>query len=348
MGKGLSWALTIIGVLLLAAGLVLMLAIVPGMKKMPADTDTTRDYEGTMVVLLNPADFTFQKMLPITLQRHFAVTETDGDAALVKEEKTMMTGSTPLQQVVTNYALDRVTMLATDQFPEAWASSEGFALREGVVLSWPFDTEQKDYTGWSDDYMSTVPLTFAEEATHERSGMKLYKFTSASDPKPIVAETVAAMGLPTELPKAQVQQLLGQIDLSALPGDMLTQLFAKLPDPVPLQYLYGYDGTYWIDPPTGIIVDVEKTERRSVTLSPDVLPQALLSLLPEDALNALRVPVSDFKYTATDASVEAAKADAEDGASKLQLYGTTLPWIGIIAGAVLLVIGLVLMRRKTA
>ena len=154
MGKGLSWALTIIGVLLLAAGLVLMLAIVPGMKKMPADTDTTRDYEGTMVALLNPADFTFQKMLPITLTRHFAVTETDGDLALVKEEKTMMTGSTPLQQVVTHYAVDRVTMLASADYPEDWATSEGFIPREGIVLSWPMDTEQKDYTGWSDDYMS--------------------------------------------------------------------------------------------------------------------------------------------------------------------------------------------------
>ena len=348
MGKGLSWALTIIGVLLLAAGLVLMLAIVPGMKKMPADTDTTRDYEGTMVVLLNPADFTFQKMLPITLQRHFAVTETDGDLALVKEEKTMMSGTTPLQQVVTHYAVDRTTMLATDQYPEDWATSEGFLPREGIVLSWPMDTEQKDYTGWSDDYMSTVPLTFAEEATHERSGMTLYKFTSSSDPKPIVPEMVAAMGLPTELPKAQVQQLLGQIDLSALPGDMLTQLFAMLPDPVPLGYYYGYDGTYWIDPATGIIVDVEKAEKRSVSLSPDLLEGTPLALLPEDQMAGLRVPVSDFKYTATDASVEAAKADAEDGASKLQLYGTTLPWIGIVAGAVLLVIGLVLMRRKAA
>ena len=348
MGKGLSWALTIIGVLLLAAGLVLMLAIVPGMKKMPADTDTTRDYEGTMVVLLNPADFTFQKMLPITLQRHFAVTETDGDLALVKEEKTMMTGTTPLQQVVTHYAVDRTTMLATDQYPEDWATSEGFLPREGIVLSWPMDTEQKDYTGWSDDYMSTVPLTFAEEATHERSGMTLYKFTSSSDPKPIVPEMVAAMGLPTELPKAQVQQLLGQIDLSALPGDMLTQLFAMLPDPVPLGYYYGYDGTYWIDPVTGIIVDVEKAEKRSVSLSPDLLEGTPLALLPEEQMAGLRVPVSDFKYTATDASVVEAKADAEDAGSKLQLYGTTLPWIGIVAGAVLLVIGLVLMRRKAA
>jgi hypothetical protein len=348
MGKGLGWTLTIIGVLLLAAGLVLMLAIVPGMKQLPADTDTTRDYEGTMVALLNPADFTFQKMLPITLQRHFAVTETDGDLALVEEEKTMTSGGQPLQQTVTNYAVDRTTMLATADYPEAWASSEGFVPREGIVLSWPMDTEQKDYEGWSDDYMSTVPLTFAEETTHERSGMTLYKFTSAGDPKPIVPETVAAMGLPTELPKAQVTELLGQLDLSALPGDLLQQLLAKLPDPVPLGYYYAYEGTYWIDPATGIIVDTEKTERRSVTLSPDLLEGTPLALLPVEQQGLLRVPVMDFKYTATDASVQEAKTDAEDASGKLQLYGTTLPWIGIAAGAVLLVLGLIVLRRKTA
>jgi Porin PorA len=348
MGKGLGWVLTIIGILLVAAGLVLMLAIVPGMKKLPADTDTTRDYQGTMTVMLNPSDFTFIKMAPIALQRHFKVTETDGDLALVEEQKTMTSNGSPLQQVVTNYAIDRTTMEATKDYPEAWASSQGLVPREGIVLSWPIGTEQKDYTGWSDDYMSTVPLKFVEEVTYERSGTKLYKFTSSSDPKPIVDETVTAMGLPTSLPKATVQQLLGSLDTSALPGDLLTQLFAKLPDPVPLQYLYSYEGTYWVDPASGIIVDTEKHETRSVTVSPDALPQALLALLPAEAQGALRLPVMDFKYTATDASVQAAKADADDAGSKLQLYGTTLPWIGIVAGAALLVVGIILLRRKTA
>jgi len=49
----------------------------------------------------------------------------------------MMAGGTPIQQMVANYAIDRSTMMATDQYPEAWASSEGFAPREGIVLSWP-------------------------------------------------------------------------------------------------------------------------------------------------------------------------------------------------------------------
>jgi len=50
----------------------------------------------------------------------------------------------PLRQVVTNYAVDRTTMLATKDYPERWASNEGFVPREGIVLSWPLDTESTD------------------------------------------------------------------------------------------------------------------------------------------------------------------------------------------------------------
>lgn len=73
-----------------------------------------------------------------------------------------------------------------------------------------------------------------------------------------------------------------------------------------------------------------------------------LALLPGDQPAALRLPVIDYTYTATDASVEEARTDAEDAAGKLQLYGMILAIVGIALGAVLLVLGIVGMRRKTA
>ena len=345
-GKGLGWVLAIVGVVLVAAGLVVMLAAVPGMKKLPADIDTTRNYEGTMATVVNPQTFETKSDLPITLERHFAVVATDGDSALVKEERTMMSGGQPLQQVVNHYAIDRTTMMWSDEYPDEWAQNEGFWPRDGIVLGWPLDTEQKDYTGWSDDYMSTVPLTFVEEAEHERSGMTLYKFTSASDPQPINEQMVKGMGLPAELPKAQLALLLGQADFGPAVGKLLPTLLEQLPDPVPLGYYYDYEGTYWVDPATGIIVDTEKRETRAVGLSPDAVEGMALALLPEDQMAALHVPIMDFSYTATDASVEEAKSDAEDAAGKLQLFGTTLPIVGIVVGAVLLVLGLVMIVRK--
>ena len=345
-GKGLGWLLAIVGVVLVAAGLVVMLIIVPGMKQLPADTDTTRTYEGTMTTMLDPTTFKTMTDLPIELERRFFVAETTDGIALVTEERAMTSGGQPLQQGVNNYSVDRVTMEWSNDYPEAWAENEGFWPREGYVIGWPMDTEQKDYVGWSDDYMSTVPLTFVEETTHERSGMTLYKFASASEPQPIADQMVQGMGLPTELPKEQLALLLGGVDLGPAGATILPGLLAALPDTVPLAYYYDYEGTYWVDPTTGVIVDTEKRETRTVGLLPAVLEGTPLELLPADQLAALLVPIMDYTYAATDVAVEEAKTDAEDAAGMLQLYGMTLPIIGIIAGAVLLILGIALIARK--
>ena len=156
------------------------------------------------------------------------------------------------------------------------------------------------------------------------------------------------MGLPSELPKEQLALLLGRADLSAAVKADAAGPGRAASRHGPAGYYYDYEGNYWVDPATGIIVDTQKRETRTVGLDPDVLAGTPLAMLPEDQLAALRLPVIDFTYTATDASVEEAKADAEDGAGKLQLYGVILPIVGIALGAVLLVLGIVGMRRKTA
>lgn len=346
-GRGLWWTVAAIGVLLVVGGLVLMLAIVPGMKKMPADTDVTRTYEGTMPVQLNPQTFEFMHDLPIEIKRHFSVVKTSGNLALVKEEKTMTSGGQPLQQVVSDYSVDRSTMLWSDGYPADWADSDGFFKRAGLVLGWPIGTEKKDYTGWSDDYRATVPLKFDSEVTHDRSGLKTYLFTSASGPKPIAAEEVAALGLPTELPKAQLEAMVGQANLSPLVMKMMPQLMKSIPgDTVPLSYTYAYEGKYWIDPTTGVMIDTEKHELRKVGIADEVLAKTPLALLPEDQKDAARVAVSDFSYKTTDASVQDAKKDAQDKGGVIRLYGTTLPWIGIAVGVVLLIAGIVMVTRK--
>jgi hypothetical protein len=349
--KVLWWIVAVIGLVLLVGGLVLMFAVVPGMKKMPADTDVTRTYQGTMPVALNPQTMAFSKDLPIEITRHFAVTTTDGDLALVKEERTMTSGGQPLQQVVSNYSIDRTTMAWGDGYPASWAENEGFWPREGIVLSWPIGTEQKDYTGWSDDYRATVPLKFDGEVTHDRSGMKTYLFTSQSGPKPIAAEEVATLGLPTELSKDQLLSLVGQANLSPLVAQMLPALLKSIPgDTIPLQYTYAYEGKYWIDPTTGIMIDTEKHEVRKAGISDEILAQTPLANLPEEQKDGARVTVSDYTYKTTDASVQDAKKDAQDKGGAIKLYGTTLPLIGIVIGALLLAAGIVMAIRapKTA
>jgi hypothetical protein len=349
MSKVAAWITTIVGAILLAAGLVLLLVVAPATLKFPADTDVTRDYQGTMTTMLNPQTFEFVNDVPIELKRHFTCQETDGNLALVKEEKTMTGGGQPLQQVTSNYSIDRTTMVFDSDCPDAWKETEGFLERGGLVLGWPIGTEQKDYDGWSDDYMSIVPLTFDSEVTHERSGMKTYLFTSESGPKPIVPEMVAAMGLPTSLPKDQLAGLVVQAKLPPMVAEQLPKILESVSgEMVPLQYYYAYEGKYWIDPTTGVMIDTEKHEVRKVGLSEDIPGMKLLAMLPEEQKDQARIAVSDFTYTATDQSVQDAKKDAEDAGGTIKLVGTWLPWIGIIVGAVVLVLGVVMLVRKPA
>jgi len=339
--------LGVVGLVLVVAGLVVMLAIAPGMKKLPTDTNITRTYQGTMPVLFDPRTFKFTHDLPIAITRHFAVTQTSGNVALVKEERTMTSGGQAIQQVVNDYAVDRTTMLASPTYPDAWKSTPGFWPREGVVLSWPIGTKQQDYTGWSDDYRSTVPLKFAGVVTNPRSGTKTYLFTSSSGPRPIADAEVQALGLPTTLPKKLLTALVGQANLPPLVAQLLPSLLKSIPgDSVPLGYTYAYEGKYWIDPTTGIMIDTQKHELRKVGIADSVAAKTPLALLPESQKDQMRVPVSDYTYTTTDASVQDAKKEAKDKGGKLTLYGTTLPWIVIIVGAVLLVVGVVILVRK--
>lgn len=344
--KTLGVVLLVLGVVVLAAGLVLMLAIVPGMKQWPDDVDTTRTYAGTMPVLLNAQTFEFMPDLDVTIQRHVKTEATDGDVALVSEEQRLMMGDQPLQALLKRYAIDRKTMLYTPDHPSDWDSLEGFRPRGGLVIGWPIDTATKDYEGWSDDYNSGVPLIYDSEVTHDRSGLETYLFTSSSEPQLIDPAAVQAMSLPEALPKEQLAALIGNTDLSPMVKNLLPTLLENWPeDTVPLQYYYNYEAQYWIEPQTGVLIDTTKHEVRTVGLSDEMLEGSPLAALPEEQRASLRVPVYDLTYQETDESVQAAKEDAQDAIDQIDLYGTTIPYAAIAAGAILALLGLVFVLR---
>lgn len=344
--KTIGALLLVVGLVVVAAGLALMLAIVPGMKQWPDDVDTTRTYAGTMPVLLNAQTFEFMHDLEVTIDRHIKTEETDGDVALVSEEQQLKTGDQPLQALLKRYAIDRKTMEYTSDHPSEWDSLDGFRPRGGLVIGWPIDTEKKDYDGWSDDYNSVVPLVYAEEVTHDRSGLDTYLFTSSSEPQLIDPIAVQAMGLPEALPKEQLAALIENTDLSPMVKNMLPTLLQNWPeDTVPLQYYYSYEAQYWIEPETGVLIDTSKHELRAVGLSEDMIAGSPLAALPEDQRANLRVPVYDLTYQATDESVQDAKMDAQDAIDQINLYGTTIPYAAITVGALLALLGLVFALR---
>ena len=128
----------------------------------------------------------------------------------------------------------------------------------------------------------------------------------------------------------------------------LPLVLQQLPgDNVPLAYYYEYEGDYWIEPKTGVLIDTKKHELRKVGLPDEIIAGTPLANLPEDQRASFRVPVSDFTYWGTDQSVLDAKKDAEDASNKITLYGTTLPIVAIVAGAVIGLVGVFLILRKS-
>ena len=335
-----------VGIVLLAAGLVVMFAIVPSMKKLPADTNETRHFTGTMAVLLNPKTFEFMKGLPVDITRHVFVEKTSGNLSLVDEDITMTSQSQPVAHQLNRYIVDSKTMLEASGGPADWQKLPGVAPRQGIVFAWSPGVEKKDYTAWDDDYMTTVPVKFVDVVKGgELDGT--YHFTSASTARPIAPQTVAAMGLPSSLPVAQVAGLLSKVPLDPKVAAMVQGLLAKSPLPtLPLAYFYSYEGEYWVDQVTGDPVRMTKHELRTVGLPDALLAATPLGQATEAQKAAMRVPVYDLTYDSTPQSITDALSKDDKLADKLSLWGTTVPLIGIIAGALLAIAGGVLVARK--
>lgn len=360
--RALGAILLLIGLVLVVGGLVLMLVIVPGMKQFPDDVDTTRVYEGSMAVLLAPqpdGSLVFINDFDVTLERHFYTEETDGELALVVEEQALSSDVLPAPiQILKRNAINRKTMEWADDHPAAWDEKEGIYQRGGLTLGWPIDSEKKDYLGWSDDYRSTVDLVFDSEVEHPRAGIETYLYTSEYDLAPIDPAQVELMGFPPALPQEALTGLIGGMEgISPMiaQGFPLLMSLAEWPDPVPLEYYYEYFGEYWVEPSSGVLVDTHKIETRKVTIPAELLASLVeqLGSLPVDVDEAviaelLPITVYALDYQATDQTVQDAKADAEDAKDQIELFGTTIPLVAIIAGAVLGVVGLFLAMRKPA
>jgi len=312
--KSSGYLLIGVGLILAIVSLVVMFVIVPGMKKLPTDVDTTRHYEGTMPILLDvstgaPVILT---NLNVRIDRHVKVEEVDGDLALVSENQKLYQVGDPnaedealkedklLKEVTKYYVLDRKTMEGQKDAPDAWKDKIDVP-REGVSITWPLDSEKTTYAGWSDDYQHTVKLVFNKEEEHARTKLDTYLFVSEGS-EPISSEGIKLLGLPPSLTKAQlIPAISAASDASATEEELAdparTQRKAKvitvvgrLPDDVTLDYTYTFEGQYWIEPQTGVLIDTQKHELRMVKLSEEMLvalEDALVGLLPEETQGVL-------------------------------------------------------------
>jgi hypothetical protein len=336
-----GYIVAILGILLIAAGLVVKFAIMPTQAQWPSSVDKTREYEGTLAVMLNPAALATMDManlfltnVPVTISRHITTDKADvkGAKALVHEVATMAApGGTVLQTTDKWYAIDRKTMEHIANFS---TNTNVQDQRQGLVVGFPIGTEKITYKGWNDDYQQAVDVVFVAE--EDRAGVKAYHFEATSGPQKIMDPTLLAI-FPPAIPKALLAQLVPV--LAPQLAGQFGQLAAALPDPVPFSYTYEYTTEYWVEPASGVIVDYEKVEKRTAVLESSLVPGGALPV----------GSVFDLTYKQTADSVTAAVKDANDAKSKLNLFGMIVPYAAVGAGALLLLGGgFMAMRKKTA
>jgi hypothetical protein len=335
--RGWAIGLAVLGVLCLAAAAILAWAIVPGKKELPADTNTTRQFSGTAALLLNPAAVGSGNLrealltnVPVAAQRTVKVLATDGDQAEVSDARTLTTADgQPIGQTSATYAVNRKTLEAASDPPSSWQVVD----HEGLTVSFPIGTKQQDYTGWVSDTQSTTPLKYIRQES--KNSLNTYVFEAKTQAQPIKDEQVLAT-LPPQLPAGTLAALAGSLPIPAEVKAQLGQLLPQLGDPVKLSYTYQSDTTFWVEPTTGIVVDLERKETRNVGLglpSGGVLPAA---------------PVYDVTTSFTDQSVTAAANEASDKKNQIQAYGTTWPLILLIVGivAILAAVALFVMSGR--
>lgn len=88
---------------------------------------------------------------------------------------------------------------------------------------------------------------------------------------------------------------------------------------------YSTSKEIWVEPTTGAILNQTEDQQRWLENG---------------------TPVLDLQLAFTDEQVEASTTDARDNMSLLNLVTTTIPLVGLIGGPLLLVLGLVLLRRR--
>ncbi len=326
-----------LGVGMLAVGLFVQFAIVPGRAQFPDDVERHRYYEGQLGVMLDAealaaADLAnvFVRDVPITIDRLVQTIDAKNGDALVEDSSTVSGPAGPILASDDVFVIDRTTMEHESADAAAVFGDDRVIDRTGLVVGFPIGTEARDYEGWNGDTYQVDVLRYLGEEEH--AGLDTYAFSAASGPTPIV-DPVVLGALPPALPQAVIAQLVPALGLGDDALAQLSDLLPNLPDPVPLTYTYTYETSYWVEPDSGVLVDYEKVESRQVAL--DVGGQL--------------VPVADvmqLAYSQTDASVQDAVADAEDAKSALLWQGRVLPLALILGGVLIAAFGAVALGRS--
>ena len=209
------------------------------------------------------------------------------------------TNRQPVQQMTRRFAFDRKTGELT-MCCGANVNGDSSIQQRGLVgYVFPIGTKKQTYQVF--DTTLDKPVAFPFAGTTTVRGIEAYKFTEDVAPVRVATQTV--------------------------PGSLVGIGKAS----VTLPEFYELHLTYYVDPVTGALIDVQ--EHQTMTLHD-----------PSTGAQALMLFDADLK--ATPATVTTVVKLDTDGRNKLSLLKVTLPLVIGIVGVIALVAGLILGRRR--
>ena len=323
-------ACAVVGVLSLVAAALMAWWITPSyVARIPSGKDINRTYDGTFQTLLNPTALASGNLLqaieqnvPMTVAQDVKVEKTSGDKALISDSRTTSAAGNKVEQTKWEYAVDRKSLEAVSSHPKSW----NVIPAQGLTVSWPFGAKKKNYVGWTPETQTTTPLTYLR--SEKKQGITTYVYQAKVSPTKIADPQILAT-LPKELP-TNLLKLLGTAGaLPAAQAAQLAQILPELPNPVPLAFTFQDDSTFWVDPNTGLVIDVQRTQERVAEIA-----------LPNGTAVPL-IPAVAVTYADAPASSKKAADDARHG-------HTVIRWLGVYLPIILLALGFVLLLLSGA
>jgi hypothetical protein len=330
-------ACAVVGVLSLVAAALMAWWITPSyVARIPDGKNISRNYEGTFQSLLDPTALASGNLLgaikqnvPMSVAQDVKVEKTSGGKALISDSRTTSAGGTKVEQTKWEYAVDRKSLEAVSSHPSSW----NVIPAQGLTVSWPFGAQKKNYQGWTPETQTVAPLTYLR--SEKKQGITTYVYEAKVSPTKIVDPQILAT-LPKQLPSSLLKLLGTAGALPAAQVAQLAQILPELPAEVTMAYTFQDDSTFWIDPNTGLVIDVQRNQQRVAAIA-----------LPNGTTVPL-IPAVAATYQTAPASAQKAADDARHGRTVIRWLGVYLPIILLALGFVLLVLagGLGLLRGR--
>ncbi len=322
-----------VGLILVLAAFLLAFWITPSyIARLPGNSNVTRNYSGRILTLVNPAALGSGNLssavitgVPETLHRQVSVQQTAGNSALVRDATTATALGRNIGSISSDYSISRTSFAATASHPSSWNITKA----TGQTFNLPINAKQQNYTGWVPFTLTTVPVKYVRQQPQGGINTNVYQVTVPPAP---IRNPQALRGLPTSVPTSLIPEI---VKAGLIPASVATELGKAYPNAtsVPVHYVYSGTSTYWVAPPTGIVVNQQTTESQVASI---VLPGG--RLVPV-------FPVLADSYAYTSSTMNSAVNDAKNGSGTINTWATGVPIAAGIVGFLLIVAAALLWMR---